>query len=135
MYAIKSYSLNLVTWDDNWAYTQRRTTKPNYLVTRKSNSAEMKVEIGHKNNRGEYLYKQRDDRYYTDVLTVATDIYTVERYYRQNKSISSLRNLTVQVKHKWNQLQAIFMLFVPDDQTNITKVILLYNLTAALSFK
>ena len=62
----------------------------------------MKVQIVHKNNRGECLYKGRDDRYYTDVLTVATDIYTVERYYRQNKSTSSLRSLTVQVEHKQN---------------------------------
>ena len=98
IYTIKNHSLNSITCDNSGAYTQRRTTKTNYFVTRKSNSKVMKAQIVHKNNRDEYFCKERDDRSYTDVHTAASNIYTVERYYRQNESIPSLGNLIFQVK-------------------------------------
>ena len=98
MYTMKSHSLNSITCDDNGAHIQKRTAKTNYFITRKSNSTEIKAQIIPKNGRGEYFYKEWDGRYYTDVHTAASDINTVERYYRRNKSIPSLRNLIVQVK-------------------------------------
>ena len=53
MNTIKNHSLNSIICDDNGAYTQRRTTKTNYLVGTKSNSAEIKAQIVHKNDRCE----------------------------------------------------------------------------------
>ena len=53
MYPIQNHSLNSITCADNEAYTQRRTTKTNYFVTRKSNSTKMKAQVLHENNRGE----------------------------------------------------------------------------------
>ena len=98
MYPIKNHLLNSITYDENGAYTQRWTTKTKYFVIRRSNSTEMKAQIVHKNDKGEYFSKQRDGRSYTDVYTAASDMYTVERYYHPNKSILSLGNLVVQVR-------------------------------------
>ena len=50
----------------------------------------MKAQILHENNRGKSFYKERDDRSYTNDHTADGDIDTFERYYRRNKSISSL---------------------------------------------
>ena len=67
LYTIKNYSLNSITCDDNGAYDQRRITKTNYFVTRKSNSTVMKVQIVHKSRRSEeYFHKERDGRSYND---------------------------------------------------------------------
>ena len=53
--SVKSFhSLNSITWDDNGAYTQRRTTKTNKQST-KSNPTKMNIQIVHKNDRGEYF--------------------------------------------------------------------------------
>ena len=75
----KNYSSNSITCDDNGAYTQRQITKTNYFVTRKSNSIEVKAQIVHRNNKGEYFYKKKDCRSYTDEDTPASSIYCCER--------------------------------------------------------
>ena len=52
---------------DNGAYTQRRITKTNYFVSRKSNSTVMKAQTVHKSRRSEdYFHKERDGRTYND---------------------------------------------------------------------
>lgn len=116
--------MNSITYDKNGAYTQRWTRKTKYFVIRRSNSTEMKAQIVHKNDKGEYFSKQRDGRSYTDVHTVASDMYTVEKYYHPNKNILSLGNLVVQVKQAKRTNYRPQLLQI---KRNITKVILSYN--------
>ena len=59
----------------------------------------MKAQIAHQNEKGEYYYKERDrGNDHNDVIVPTSNIYTIERYYRHNKSIPSLRHLIVRAK-------------------------------------
>ena len=66
--------LNSNKCDDNRTYTLRRTSKANSFVTKKSNPTEMKARIIHKNSRGKYFSKERDDRSSVDGHTDTSDI-------------------------------------------------------------
>lgn len=132
MYPIKNHLLNSITYDENGAYTQRWTTKTKYFVIRRSNSTEIKAQIVHKNDKGEYFSKQRDGRSYTDVYTAASDMYTVERYYHPNKSILSVGNLVVQVRQVKRTNYRPHLLQI---KRNITKVILSYNHMASFKWR
>ena len=80
MYTIKNHSLNSLTCDDNGAYHKTRTTKIDYFV-RKSDGGELKAQIAHQNEKGEYYYKERDrGNDHNDVTVPTFNIYTVERY-------------------------------------------------------
>ena len=57
-----------------------------------------KTQLVHKNKSGEYFFKEKDGRSYTNVHTATSNIYTVGRYYRRNKSILLLWNLIVKIK-------------------------------------
>ena len=59
MYTIKNHSLNLLTLDDTGAYHKTQMTKTDYFV-RKSDGGELKAQIPHQNEKGEYYYKERD---------------------------------------------------------------------------
>lgn len=74
MYTIKKHLLNSNKCDDNRTYTLRRTSKANSFVTKKSNPTEMKARIIHKNSRGKYFSKERDDRSSVDGHTDTSDI-------------------------------------------------------------
>ena len=80
------------------AYHKTRTTKTDYFV-KKSGGGELKAQIAHQNEIGEYYYRERDrGNDHNDVIVPTSYIYTAERYYRHNKSIASLRRLIVRAK-------------------------------------
>ena len=76
----------------------RHERQKDYFV-RKSDGGELKAQIAHQNEKGEYYYKERDrGNDHNDVIVPSSNICTVERYYRHNKSIPSLRHLIVRAK-------------------------------------
>ena len=88
MYTIKNHSLNSLKCDDNGAYKLRV----------KSDGGELKAQVVHQNEKGVYYYKERDRGNDHNVIVPTSNICTVERYYRHNKSIPSLRHLIVRPK-------------------------------------
>ena len=58
----------------------------------------MKAQTVQKSDMGEYLYKERGGRFYTDFHTALSDMYIIERFSRRNKSIPSRRNVIVPAK-------------------------------------
>ena len=60
------------------------------------------VKIVHQSNYGTYFYKSRNGRNYEVVNVSAKEIYTIERYYRQSKSIKGLKRMIVRIKHNFS---------------------------------
>ena len=57
------------------------------------------VKIVHQSNDGTYFYNSRNGRNYEVVSVNAKEVYTIERYYRQSKSIKGLKRMIVGIKH------------------------------------
>eukprot|EP00794_Sanderia_malayensis_P002937 gene2937-3394_t len=111
MYTIKNYSVDDITSDDNGAYINSNKVTSYYYVQineKKDNARAFKV---HKSSKGFY-YKQRDGRAYENVLVCESDVYSIERYYRQNKSIPSLRRMIVRIKANSKQNYEDYMCVV-----------------------
>eukprot|EP00794_Sanderia_malayensis_P002387 gene2387-2747_t len=111
MYTIKNYSVDDITSDDNGAYINSNKVTSHYYVQineKKDNARAFKV---HKSSKGFY-YKQRNGRAYENVLVCESDVYSIECYYRQNKSIPSLRRMIVRIKANSKQNYEDFMCVV-----------------------
>ena len=57
------------------------------------------VKIVHQSNDGTYFYKFRNEHNYEVVNVNAKEVYTIERYYRQSKSIKGLKRMINRIKH------------------------------------
>ena len=56
------------------------------------------IKMFHLSNDGTYFHKSRNGRNYEVVNVNAKEVYTIERYYRQSKSIKGLKRMTVRIK-------------------------------------
>ena len=57
----------------------RHERQKDYFV-RKSDGGELKAQIAHQNEKGEYYYKERDKgKDHNDIIVPTSNIYTVER--------------------------------------------------------
>lgn len=121
MYTIKNASINMINSDDNGSYTLFGSTKKLYHVEKNENTI-IKVTTVHSDDDSKrYFYKQRDGRGYVNKYVPARDVYTVQRDYRRNKSISGLRHLTVKVKSeeskKFNDYTCVIYSISGEDTT------------------
>ena len=58
-----------------------------------------------------FYLNQRNSRDYQAIRVNLNDVYLIERYYRQNKSISLLRQMIVQIKVVKSELYENYCLY------------------------
>ena len=92
-YTIKGHRIEDITADDNGAYINCRKL---FFVENNVN-IKLNTRTVHEHN-GEYCYKERVGRLYKEAQVSRKDVYTIEKYYRRNKSIPDLKMLIVRVK-------------------------------------
>ena len=89
-----------VTTDDNGAYVKSNNTKKNYYIHYDTERQIVtSTKIVHNNVDGSFYYNERNGRQYNVVNVDTVGVYTVEPYYRQNKSIVGRKRLIVKIKN------------------------------------
>ena len=91
LYTIKKECFNDVTTDNNGAYLNSRSNKRVYTVGSFNDGELQNVKIVHQSSDGTHFYKSQNGRNYEVVNINAKEVYTIERYYRQSKSIKGLK--------------------------------------------
>ena len=83
-----------ITVDDNGAYNRTNQNMKNYYVNKSEDALEVNIvrKVGNA-----YVYRKRKHNKYIEVPVDSRDIYTLKRYYRENKSFSGLRMMLVKV--------------------------------------
>ena len=121
LYTIKDVTVDDINSDDNGAYINPGSTKKSYHVRINGNNSVNTKEVHHLS--GQFYRKERKGRGYTDTLIPLNDVYTVERYYRRNKSIPNLKQLVVKVKHESTKLRekyiCVIYSFKPDENVEV----------------
>ena len=98
-YTVRMQYFNDATTDDNGAYVKSNNTKKNYYIQYDTERQIVtSTKIVHNNVDGSFYYNERNGRQYNVVNVDTVDVYTVERYYRQNKSIVGRKRLIVKIK-------------------------------------
>ena len=95
----KKERFNDDTTDDNGAYLNSRSNKRIYAPGLLNDKELQNVKIIHQSNDGTYFYKSWKERNYEVVNVNAKEVYTIERYYRQGKSIKGLKRMIVRMKY------------------------------------
>ena len=80
-------------------YTKFSSTKKSYLVVKTEDTISQVTSV-HIDIDKRFFSKQRIGRGYINIFVPEREVYTLERNYRRNRSISGLRHLTVRVKSK-----------------------------------
>ena len=70
-----------------------------YVVESFNDGELQNVKIVHQRNDGTYFYESRNERNYEVVNVNAKEVYTIERNYRQSKSIKRMKRMIVRFKH------------------------------------
>ena len=96
MYTIKNAKIEDITCDGNGAYLKTRTNKRYYCLLVKDGRVITK--IVHSFDDENFYLNQRNGRDYKAIRVDMNDIYLIERYYRQSKSIPLLRQMIVRIK-------------------------------------
>ena len=89
---------NKVTADDNRAYFNSRSNRKQYVIE-SDRGRVTTIKTIHVTPDGKFYYNSRNGKLYDTVYVNKNNVYTLERYYRQNKSIPGLKRLIVKVKH------------------------------------
>ena len=111
MYTIKNAKIEDITCDGNSAYLKTRTNKRYYCLLVKDGRVITK--IVHSFDDENFYLNQRNDRDYEAIRVDINDVYLIERYYRQNKSIPLLRQMIVRIKAvKTDFMKTIAVLFI-----------------------
>ena len=98
-YAVRMQYFNDAITDDNGAYDKSNDTKKNYYIQYDTERQIFtSTKIVHNNIDGSFYYNERNGRQYNVVNIDTKDVCTVERYYRQNKSLVGLKRLIVKIK-------------------------------------
>ena len=103
-YTIKKECFNDVTTDNNGAYLNSRSNKKVYTVGSFNDGELQNVKMLHQSSDGTYFYKSQNGRNYEAVNINAKEVYTIERYHRQSKSIKGLKWIIVRIKHNCSNL-------------------------------
>ena len=96
MYTVVGYTINQINCDDNGAYGDTRSVKKHYYV--QEENGKLIVNTLYKEGN-QYLQHVRNGRSYDKLLVEPSKVYTIERYYRRNKSFPGLRHMVVKVKN------------------------------------
>ena len=80
-----------------WVLT---VSKHNIIVHVDEKKQTVKALKVHETTKKEFYYKQRNGRDYQNIFVKESDVYCIDRYYRQNKSFPNLRRLIVRIKAK-----------------------------------
>ena len=97
--AVRMQYFNDATTDDNGAYVKSYYTKRNYYIQYDTERQIVtSTKIVHNNIHGSFYYNERNGRQYNVVNVDTVDVFNVERYYRQNKSLVGLKRLIVKIK-------------------------------------
>ena len=96
MYTIKNAKTENITCDGNGAYLKTRTNKWYYYLLVKDGGTITK--IVHSSDDENIYLNQRNGLDYGAIRVDINDVYLIERYYRQNKSIPLLKEMIVGIK-------------------------------------
>ena len=96
MYTVVGYTINQINCDDNGAYGDTRSVKKHYCV--QEENGKLIVNTLYKEGN-QYLQHVRNGRSYDKLLVEPSKVYTIERYYRRNKSFPGLRHMVVKFKN------------------------------------
>ena len=101
---IKKECFSDVDTDNNGAYLNSRSNKRVHAVGSFDDEELQNVKIRHQRNDGTYSFKYRNGSDYEAANVNAKEVYIIERYYRQSKSIKGLKRMaarimTVRIKH------------------------------------
>ena len=96
MYTIKNAKTENITCDGNGAYLKTRTNKWYYCLLAKD--GRIITKIVHSSDDENIYFNQRNGRDYEAIRVDINDVYLIERYYRQNKSIPLLKEIIVRRK-------------------------------------
>ena len=96
MYTVVGYTINQINCDDNGAYGDTRSVKKHYYF--QEENGKLIVNTLYKEGN-QYLHHVRNGRSYDKLLVEPSKVYTIERYYRRNKSFPGLRHMVVKVKN------------------------------------
>ena len=102
MYTIKDAKVESIACDDNGAYLNSRSNKRYYRLSVRNGCVISKVV--HSSDGKHFHLKERNGRDYETKKVDISDVYIIERYYRQNKSIRSLKRLVVRIKAAKSEL-------------------------------
>lgn len=101
VYTVKESDLKKITCDDNGAYIGSKNVTTHYLV--EDIDQILTAKKVHKSDDSYYI-NIRQGQTYVATPVEKENVYLLERYYRQNKSIPNLRRIIVRVKRVTNVL-------------------------------
>ena len=96
-YTIKADLFNETTADDNGVYLNSRSNKKQYAI--ETNEGKVtNIKTVHQTPDGRLYYNVRNGKNYSVAYVNKENFFTLERYYRQNKSNQFLKRLIVTIK-------------------------------------
>ena len=96
MYTVVGYTINQINCDDNGAYGDTRSVKKHYYF--QEENGKLIVNTLYKEGN-QYVQHVRNGRSYDKLLVEPSKVYTIERYYRRNRSFPGQRHMVVKVKN------------------------------------
>ena len=96
MYTVVGYTINQINCDETGAYGDTRSVKKDYYF--QEIDSKLIVNTVYKEGN-QYVQHVRNGRSYDKLLLELSKVYTIERYYRRNKSVPGLRHMVVKVKN------------------------------------
>ena len=98
MYTILSEKIDDACTDDNGAYLNSRSTKRMYHVNIDKKSMTVLSQVVHQEGDTYYFIQRCGGRAYEYVVVPENEVYFLERYYRESKSIPGLKSIVVRAK-------------------------------------
>ena len=96
MYTVRNCSFDDISCDNNGAYINSDIVKRDFFV--KITDSKVTAKKVHLVN-GKFFYKEQKSRTYVDKFVDKKDVFLIERYYHQNKSITQLKRMIVRIKN------------------------------------
>ena len=96
MYTVRNCRIDDISCDNSGAYINSNNVKGDFFV--KITDSKVTGKKVHVVN-GEFFYKERKNRTYVDKFVDKNDVFLIERYYHQNKSIPQLKRRIVRLKN------------------------------------
>lgn len=104
MYTILNHKFNDVCSDDNGAYRNSRSTKKIYQVSINKASKALLSKTIHEGHSGFYYNQRKGGHSYDKINVSEEEVFILERYYRECKSVPGLKRMVARVKAMNNSL-------------------------------
>ena len=95
MYTVVGYNINQINCDGNGAYGDTRSVKKDYV---QEEGGKLIVNTVY-NEGNQYVQHVRNGKSYDKRYEALSKGYSIERYYRRNKSFAGQRHMVVKVKN------------------------------------